>query len=1256
MKKVLTILMMALLAAGVGWAADTWQETAASDLSTGDFVVIVDKTSGMAMSNDKGTSSPPVATEVSFISNKTQISAPLEKIQWEVTVTNGSYKFNVPGTSNYLYCNDSNNGVRVGSSNNALTNNTFTIFNNNSDVPFLLNTATSRYLGVYNSTDWRCYTSINSNIEKCVLAFYKKVGTASAVATPVISGTTPFVGSTQVSINCETSGASIYYTLDGSDPSTSSTLYINPFTINATTTVKAIAALNGETSNIATKAFTAINSIASIAEFNTLATGAIFKYTADNLVYIVSNASGNNHYVQDGSKGMLIYGSLGQSYTAGDVIPSGFTGTRAEYNGAPEMTNPSGFGAPMRNTGLTPVEIVAGDVTLDNFGRYVVLKNATIDGTNLVVDGENVSFHNSLGATVPTETEGKTFDVTGVVGAYNGNAQILPIEFTDVTPVTGPEYYLVGSFNENDGVWVQQDPDYKFTKRADGSYILNDVELAEGVEFKIIKVDGDVTTWYGGTITDGGSYYGVNGNVHNNLPLDNTDNGKNFKLEVAGTNDFVISSDMKLTVNRDAALYMKGSYSNDDWATKTPLTATNDGWTITMDMAADTEFGFVDEWNTWHGGNGYWIKAEHMGTEIPIVANGNFVMKVASNFTLNINSALTKLVVTDNNAVVEGGYVKVTSAADLTSGTYLIVYEDGSLAFNGGLETLDAVGNSIAVTISNNTIPSSAEVDAATFTYDADAGTLKSASGYYIGQTSDANGLASSATNAYTNTVTIDADGNADIVSSGGAYLRYNAASNQTRFRYYKSSTYSSQKAIQLYKKSGEVAPTLPTPVISGDSPFSGSTTVTISCDDTEAEVRYTLDGTDPTAESTLYQASFTISETTTVKAKAFKGEEFSNVASKEFKKTVSVATIAEYKELGDNTTFVFTGNVTVTYVNGRNLYVKDDTGSALIYGNEDFTGFEQGQVLASNWTATTTRYNGLLEAKNPSSLAATEQTVEVSPVDKNVNAITTANDNEYIIVKNVTISAVDNRNFTITDANGNTITGRTYFTDVDHPTDLDSKYDITCVVSEYNGTVQLYPTAYTKAVETVVLDGVAFTANSQWATWYGDANLALPEQVAAYVVTGVQGDAVAVEAVDYIPANTGVLLYSETAAQSVSAMPTEATGTAPTSLLAGSLEDQTITEGYVLYNNTFYRSEEGTLAAHRCYLPMTQVAGAPRMLMIGASDVPTAIESIIAQGNVAGIKYVNLSGMTSDEPWRGVNIAVITLTDGTTRTVKVIK
>lgn len=145
-------------------------------------------------------------------------------------------------------------------------------------------------------------------------------------------------------------------------------------------------------------------------------------------------------------------------------------------------------------------------------------------------------------------------------------------------------------------------------------------------------------------------------------------------------------------------------------------------------------------------------------------------------------------------------YVKVTSTSDITGGQYLIVYEDGNFAMNGGLtDKLDAVSNTIAVTIQDAKIASNANTDAAAFTYDATAKTFQSASGLYMGQTSDANGMQSSTEKTYENAVSIDADGNAEIVS-GGAYLRYNSASNQTRFRYYKSSSYTNQKTIQLYK------------------------------------------------------------------------------------------------------------------------------------------------------------------------------------------------------------------------------------------------------------------------------------------------------------------------------------------------------------------------------------------------------------------------------------------------------------------------
>jgi len=190
--------------------------------------------------------------------------------------------------------------------------------------------------------------------------------------------------------------------------------------------------------------------------------------------------------------------------------------------------------------------------------------------------------------------------------------------------------------------------------------------------------------------------------------------------------------------------------------------------------------------------------------KVTFTTTANTGAERTATFTLTYTGATDKTVTVTQAAYVApitgDKYVKVTSTDDLTNGQYLIVYEDGSVAFNGGLETLDAVSNTIDVIINNSEIAATSATTAAEFTIDVTAGTIQSASGMYIGQTSDANGLASSAETDYTNTITF-ADDNADIVSSGGAYLRYNSASNQIRFRYYKSSSYTGQKAIQLYKK-----------------------------------------------------------------------------------------------------------------------------------------------------------------------------------------------------------------------------------------------------------------------------------------------------------------------------------------------------------------------------------------------------------------------------------------------------------------------
>lgn len=156
-------------------------------------------------------------------------------------------------------------------------------------------------------------------------------------------------------------------------------------------------------------------------------------------------------------------------------------------------------------------------------------------------------------------------------------------------------------------------------------------------------------------------------------------------------------------------------------------------------------------------------------------------------------------------------YTKVTSELSDWSGEYLIVYEAGSYAFDSTLTTLDAVNDYKAVTITNDTITLA---DAPYFTI-ASSGTsytILARNGQYIGRSADSNGLDTSST-AINNTISYNStDGCININGVGGAYLRFNSASNQMRFRYYKSSTYTSQQAIQLYKR---VVTATPTPVTS---------------------------------------------------------------------------------------------------------------------------------------------------------------------------------------------------------------------------------------------------------------------------------------------------------------------------------------------------------------------------------------------------------------------------------------------------------
>jgi len=84
---------------------------------------------------------------------------------------------------------------------------------------------------------------------------------------------------------------------------------------------------------------------------------------------------------------------------------------------------------------------------------------------------------------------------------------------------------------------------------------------------------------------------------------------------------------------------------------------------------------------------------------------------------------------------------------------------------------------------------------------------------------------------------------------------------------------------------SGSQSQSVSAPTISGTTPFEESTEVSISAE-SGAEIRYTIDGSTPTAESTLYSESFTLTDSATIRAIAVKNGVSSSVATKTFTKS----------------------------------------------------------------------------------------------------------------------------------------------------------------------------------------------------------------------------------------------------------------------------------------------------------------------------------------------------------------------------------
>lgn len=120
----------------------------------------------------------------------------------------------------------------------------------------------------------------------------------TSLAAPTISGEETFTSTTTVTITSTEKVAKIYYTLNGEEPTQTSTLYEKPFTLDKTATVKAVAIYKEVRSTTAQKTFTKMDlsapkTIAELFELKQNLPEVNIKLTDAQVVY----ADGNNNYI-----------------------------------------------------------------------------------------------------------------------------------------------------------------------------------------------------------------------------------------------------------------------------------------------------------------------------------------------------------------------------------------------------------------------------------------------------------------------------------------------------------------------------------------------------------------------------------------------------------------------------------------------------------------------------------------------------------------------------------------------------------------------------------------------------------------------------------------------------------------------------------------------------------------------------------------------------------------------------------------------
>lgn len=324
--------------------ADTFNlVTDASTLAAGDEIIIVSTDGTKAISTTQNNNNRGVAD----VTESADAITPGETVQIIVLeASDANWKLKV-GNDAYLYAaSNSSNHLKTANSTTAGNNGVWEItIGQNAVASIVAQGSNSRNVMQYNASSalFSCYASAS---QTAIKIYKKSTAPAPAVAKPAIAGETSFFESTQVTITCDTQGATIYYTLDGTDPTAESTEFTADITLTETKTVKAIAIKGSDASEISTKVFTKNPSFAS---FEALIAAELAEHTLVEVSF--SNVVIDSIYLNSSKKRYGIYFTVNDvayeiycnkaeipaAWEAGDKVSGTIRGDWYSYNGLWEI-------------------------------------------------------------------------------------------------------------------------------------------------------------------------------------------------------------------------------------------------------------------------------------------------------------------------------------------------------------------------------------------------------------------------------------------------------------------------------------------------------------------------------------------------------------------------------------------------------------------------------------------------------------------------------------------------------------------------------------------------------------------------------------------------------------------------------------------------------------------------------------------------------------------------------------------------------